>query len=323
MDEFELVAQYFSQGRVQAGVRTGIGDDGAVLEGVPGQDIVVVTDTLVAGVHFATEHSAGDIGHKALAVNLSDIAAMGASAGWALLNLTLPRADTVWLENFSGALLELADRFAVALIGGDTTRGPLSISVTVGGWVPSGQALTRQGASTGEDIYISGTLGEAAAALALGLDCQQQLTLLEGELFHRLARPEPRVDLGIVLRTLATAAIDISDGLLADLGHVLAASGQLGASITAEALPLSPAACKLLGKEAALSHALTGGDDFELCFTAPPERRLAVATLARSSGLTLTCIGTVTPGGGVTVSQGGAPHVAVESGYRHHWQADG
>ncbi len=279
MDEFELVARYFDQPQAgRNGVTLGIGDDGAVLAHTPGTESVVVTDTLVCGTHFHKEHSAASIGHRALAVNLSDIAAMGASAEWATLNLTLPSFDESWVEQFAASLLALARRYDVALVGGDTTRGPLSVTMTVGG-------------RPGDSIYVSGLLGGAAAALERD-DMRSEDALLDA-----LWYPQPRLALGVALVGLAHSAIDISDGLLSDLGHILHASANLGADIDAARIPLYPQAERDFGHRRALELALGGGDDYELCFTVPTARRGSVSVLEEELALPLTCIGEVTPSG--------------------------
>ena len=314
MDEFELVARYFDHpeaGRNQ--VTLGIGDDGAVLAHTPGTESVVVTDTLVCGTHFHKEHPATSIGHRALAVNLSDIAAMGASAEWATLNLTLPSFDESWIEQFAGSLLALARRYGVALVGGDTTHGPLSVTMTVGGRVKTGAALRRNGAEPGDSIYVSGLLGGAAAAL------ERDDVGLDDPLLDALWYPQPRLALGASLVGLAHSAIDISDGLLSDLGHVLHASGNLGAEIDAGQIPLYPQAERDLGHRRALELALGGGDDYELCFTVPTAGRDSIGVLEEELALRLTCIGEVTPGGACHVRHNGRFLTELVPGYRHTW----
>ena len=314
MDEFELVARYFDHpeaGRNQ--VTLGIGDDGAVLAHTPGTESVVVTDTLVCGTHFHKEHPATSIGHRALAVNLSDIAAMGASAEWATLNLTLPSFDESWIEQFAGSLLALARRYGVALVGGDTTHGPLSVTMTVGGRVTTGAALRRNGAEPGDSIYVSGLLGGAAAAL------ERDDVGLDDPLLDALWYPQPRLALGASLVGLAHSAIDISDGLLSDLGHVLHASANLGAEIDAGRIPLYPQAERDLGHRRALELALGGGDDYELCFTVPAAGRDSISVLEEELALRLTCIGEVTPRGPCHVRHNGRFLTELVPGYRHTW----
>lgn len=294
--EFDLIAQYFTgltPGRDD--IRLGIGDDAALVSVPPGHDLVIATDTLVAGVHLPLDTDPAAIGHKALAVNLSDLAAMGADPAWALLALTLPEADEAWLAAFAEGFGRLARESGIALIGGDTTRGPLTVTVTVHGRVPEGQALTRSGAGPGDAIYVSGGLGAAAAALAL------RDAAADPDAFQacrsRLDYPEPRLALGRALRGLANAAIDISDGLLADLGHLCRASG-VGAEIDVDAVPRHSALTQLVTDDDAAWYdwPLAGGDDYELCFTVPDAALSRIAALAESTGVALTRIGAVTPG---------------------------
>lgn len=274
MAEFSLIDRIRQRAGSRPDVALGIGDDAALIDPPKGQQLVLAVDTLVEGVHFARGVPPSAIGWKALAVNLSDLAAMGAEPAVALLALTLPDDDSAFVDEFAAGFAALADTHRVALVGGDTTRGPLAASVTVMGYVPKGSALTRAGASAGDDLWITGTLGDAAGALALW---KSGLPMLRtGRLRDRLDRPTPRLGAGIALRGLATACIDISDGFLADLGHLLAMSG-LGADVEADALPASPALLEafpdpLLRRELQL----TGGDDYELCFSAPVARRETV-----------------------------------------------
>lgn len=274
MAEFSLIDRIRQRAGSRPDVALGIGDDAALIDPPKGQQLVLAVDTLVEGVHFARGVPPSAIGWKALAVNLSDLAAMGAEPALALLALTLPDDDSAFVDEFAAGFAALADTHRVALVGGDTTRGPLAASVTVMGYVPKGSALTRAGASAGDDLWITGTLGDAAGALALWTSGLPMLRT--GRLRDRLDRPTPRLGAGIALRGLATACIDISDGFLADLGHLLAMSG-LGADVEADALPASPALLEafpdpLLRRELQL----TGGDDYELCFSAPVARREAV-----------------------------------------------
>jgi thiamine-monophosphate kinase len=298
--EFELIRRYFAtQGVVRDDVVIGIGDDGAVLRVPAGKELVVSIDTLVSGVHFPESTPARAIGHKALAVNLSDMAAMAADPAWATLALTLPYVDDRWLAEFSAGFLELASRFNVQLVGGDVTRGPLSITVQVHGFTSEGAALRRDSARSGDLICVTGTLGDAALGLQL---MHGQLECGAGEeayLRARLERPEPRVLEALSLRGVASAAIDISDGLVADLGHILDASG-VGATLHIERLPQSAAyrACR----QAYISRCgpdwwdglvLGGGDDYELCFTIPADRREVLGTHSSETGCPYTCIGVV------------------------------
>ena len=297
MNEFELIGRYFRRPVRDPALVVGSGDDAAVVRPAPGCELALSVDMLVEGRHFLPATDAEALGHKTLAVNLSDLAAMGALPRWALLAGALPEVDEAWLAAFSRGFFALADRFDVALIGGDTTRGPRNLCVTIIGELPAGSALTRAGARPGEDIHVSGTLGDAALALA-ALQARAQLDAAAlAAIRGRLERPEPRVPLGLALRGVASAAIDLSDGLTGDLQHILEASG-VGAELRLDALPLSAAlSSRLAGGERALALqcALAGGDDYELCFTAPVAMRDAIATIARSLGLPLTRIGTITP----------------------------
>lgn len=292
MNEFELIHEYFARQPVsRPDVVLGIGDDAAVLEVPAGQQLVVSTDMLVSGVHFPAGTAARAVGHKALAVNLSDLAAMGADPAWFTLNLSLPEADPAWLSEFCAGLFALARAHNLALIGGDTTRGPLSLGIQIMGLVPKGMALTRAGARAGDRIYVTGTLGEGTLGLML---LQGRLSLPEE--FHRplithLEYPVPRVPAGQALRGIASACIDLSDGLIGDLGHILEAS-KLGARVQLAQLPLSP------GYDAAFEQvrwqpALAGGDDYELCFTVPPEREPALRQQASKLGISICVIGEI------------------------------
>jgi thiamine-monophosphate kinase len=265
----------------------GVGDDCALLRPDAGLELALTTDMLVEGTHFLPDAEARSLGHKALAVNLSDLAAMGAAPRWALLALALPAADAAWLEPFSAGFFALAERYGVELVGGDTTRAPLrTITVTAIGEVPAGVALFRAGARPGDDIWVSGELGGAALGLA-----RPQIAAAAA----RLHRPEPRVELGERLRGLAHAAIDISDGLTSDLGHILERS-QVGALVHYAQLPRASAFSTLQNQELEKSCVLSGGDDYELAFTAALERRTAIAALSAELGLPLTRIGTIQAG---------------------------
>lgn len=268
MNEFELIRRYFAALAPDGeGVSLGIGDDAALLEVPAAQQLVVSTDMLVAGRHFPEATAPNDIGWKSLAVNLSDLAAMGAEARWLTLALSLPQADPSWVEAFAQGLGALARASGVALVGGDTTRGPLTVTVTAMGLVPRGTALRRDGAQPGDRVCVTGTLGDAAAGLA-GAGTGAAASFLR----QRLDRPSPRLRWGQALRGIASAAIDLSDGLLSDLGHVADASG-VGAEIDAAALPASPALLSAV-PEATRRWPLqaSGGDDYELCLCVPPSR---------------------------------------------------
>jgi thiamine-monophosphate kinase len=281
-------------------VRVGIGDDAALLAMPAGQELAVAIDTLVEGVHFPSDTAAADVGWKALAVNLSDLAAMGAMPAWALLALTLPDADVAFIDGFAAGFAQLAQTFHVALVGGDTTRGPLTVSVAVHGFVPPGKALTRGGAQAGDVLLVTGTLGDAAGGLQLlqrnhGVENAEAAYLIE-----RLNRPTPRVAAGLALRERATACIDVSDGLLADLGHVCVSS-QVGADIEAGLLPCSSSLLHVFGETAAREFALSGGDDYELCFTVPAQHVASVQADLTKLGCGATRIGRIVEGEGIAV----------------------
>jgi thiamine-monophosphate kinase len=298
--EFSLIdriRQRTAQGRDD--VRMGIGDDAALLAVPVGQELAVAIDTLVEGVHFPRGTAAADIGWKALAVNLSDLAAMGATPAWALLALTLPNAEPAFIDELATGFVELAQLYRLALVGGDTTRGALTLSVAVHGFVPPGKALLRAGAQVGDAIFVTGTLGDAAAGLAL-VQQGDHGDSRSSYLIERLNRPTPRVAAGLALRGHAHACIDISDGLLADLGHICEAS-EVGAEIDVSLLPRSSALLDLFDDVAARDFALSGGDDYELCFTVPAQHVAVVqADLARL-GCGATRIGRIIEGSGVRV----------------------
>lgn len=313
--EFELIERIRRRAGGRDDVVLGIGDDAAVLRLPPGRLLVVATDTLNAGVHFPEATAPGDIGWKALAVNLSDLAAMGAMPAWCTLSLSLPKADTAWIDGFLDGFIALAGQHGVALVGGDTTRGPLSIGVTVHGFVQDGAVLRRDGARVGDDVWVSGTLGDAAGALALG-------TRAPDAFRERLDRPEPRVALGLALVGSASSAIDVSDGLLADLGHVCAASG-VGARIDLDLLPASAALREAFDAARRRVFQATGGDDYELCFTAAPEHRSKVAEAGRNSDTPLSRVGSIVAGEGVqALDADDRPWTSPRTGYLHFDDAD-
>ena len=317
LDEFGLIERIARRARARADIALGIGDDAALLQMPDGQQLAVTADTLNAGVHFPIETLPADIGWKALAVNLSDLAAMGATPAWCTLSLSLPQADAAWLDGFIEGFFTLADASGIALVGGDTTQGPLSVSITAMGAVPAAQALRRDGARAGDDVWVSGAPGEAAAALRLWQHAQLDVRAPADDvhiemLRQRLQRPVPRLQLGQALRGLAHAAVDVSDGLLADLHHIAERSG-VGAVVWADALPLLLALRATFGVEAARDCILRGGDDYELCFTAATERRDAVQALSSRLALPLTRIGKIVTGSGV-VCEGGAHGNAAFAG---------
>ncbi|MGB5247970.1 MAG: thiamine-phosphate kinase [Woeseia sp.] len=311
MHEFELIDHYFrrSGGR---GVVLGIGDDGAILDVPPGRQLIAVVDTLVEGVHFPPELDARDIGYRAVAVNLSDIAAMGGEPAWMTLALTLPEADTSWLAGFAEGLFIAAAEHDVALVGGDTTAGGETvISVQLLGHIASGQFLTRSGCRPGDSIYVSGTPGDAAAGLAL---LQQGNS--EHALAKRFCRPAARVQLGQAVANLASAAIDVSDGLCADLQRLLQASG-CGATIEQQRLPLSPALLDHCGDADAARLALTGGDDYELLLTVNAEQEAEFLQAARKCDVSVTRLGVAEIDMGLRVTRNGQPITMNLAGYRH------
>ncbi len=317
--EFALIDRYFAaHSRQRPDVALGIGDDGALLIPPPGQQLVVTVDTLIADVHFFANADPAGIGHKALAVNLSDLAAMGAIPAWATLALTLPKADEDWLGRFCRGLFALADRYDVQLIGGDTTHGPTTvITIQAMGFVPPGSALRREGAKPGDGIYVTGTPGDAGLALAVAYDKAAVVPEYASEVQIRLERPEPRLDQGLMLRGIASAAIDVSDGLAQDLGHILERSG-VGARLDVEDLPLSPALIASLEPDAALHTALTGGDDYELCFTVAPKYATQLARLTTLWNCRCTRIGMIESEPGLRlVRANGSPFSLDRLGYDH------
>lgn len=317
LSEFDIIARYFAGATPpRRDVRLGVGDDCALLAPPPDQLLAVSIDTLVEGRHFSPGVAPQALGHKCLAVNLSDLAAMGAEPAWATLALTLPAADEDWLRGFADGFAALAVRHGVQLVGGDTTRGPLSITVQVHGFVPDEAALRRAGARPGDLVYVSGTLGDAGLALL----ARQGLYVQAGALAYlndRLDRPTPRLDTGRALRGLASAAIDISDGLGADLGHICAASG-VGATLYLERLPLSPALRSYVEETGDWQLPLAAGDDYELCCTVPAARQGEIEALSARLEAPLTWIGTIERGRGVQiVPPDGAAPLDVPAGYDH------
>lgn len=311
--EFSLIDRIAARVTARADVLLGIGDDAALLQPRAGMQLAASCDVLNVGVHFAADDPPSAIGHKAAAVNLSDLAAMGAEPAWCLLGLSLPEADIDWLDGFLEGFLGLAAQHGMALVGGDTTCGPCSIAVTVQGWVPAGRALRRDGARVGDELWVSGTLGDAAAGLA-----RAGAGGAAAFLRARLQRPTPRIALGQRLHGLAHAAIDVSDGLLADLGHVLARSG-VGATIELDVLPASEALRESVRDPAQRRiFQCSGGDDYELLFSASPERSPALNALADELGLPLTRIGRIesVPGCRI-VDAAGQPVQMLQRGWQH------
>lgn len=296
MNEFDLIAQYFT--RSTPSVDLGIGDDAALVTVTPEHQLAISVDMLVAGRHFFADADPERLGHKCLAVNLSDMAAMGAKPTWFTLSLALPAMDEAWLAAFSRGMFALADQFGVELIGGDTTRGPLSISIQIAGEVPKGKALLRSGAQIDDDIWVSGLLGAAAAAVMH----RTQRTQLSAEIAQRcdlrLDLPQPRVELGLALRELANAALDLSDGLIGDLSHICEQSN-CAAEIYFNKIPQA-IELKELDSLLALEASLAGGDDYELCFTANAQNRAAILALGRLLNLPLSRVGKIIPRNGLT-----------------------
>ena len=318
MTEFELIQKYFSaQDLKLSNVNVGIGDDAAIITPPPQQQIILTTDTLVAGVHFLTSTQTDDIGYKALAVNLSDLAAMGATPAWVLLAVTLPEANEAWVKAFCDGFFSLANRYHVQLIGGDLTQGPLCLTVQALGYLPPGEALLRSNAKSGDLIYVTGTLGDAGLALQHLLHQFPLADEVKTPILTRLHRPEPRVSIGEKIRTIAHAAIDISDGLAADLSHLLQQS-QVGAIVNVDSLPFSKELLQTLSLEQAISLALSSGDDYELCFTIPKNQQAHLEQTLSTLNCRYTCIGRITTQPGLKLQfQNGTPYEGITKGYEH------
>lgn len=314
--EFELIRRHFT--RPAHHTDLAVGDDAALFSPRPGTQLAVSTDMLVAGTHFFPDAEPESLGWKALAVNVSDLAAMGAEPRWAVLALSLPAAEEAWLASFARGFLACADAWSIDLAGGDTTRGPLNLCVTIFGEVPAGRAITRHGARPGDDIWITGTPGHAALGLAHLRGEIALGTEMAGRCLAALHRPQPRVAFGLALRGVATAMLDVSDGLLGDLGHILESSC-CGALIETTSLPLAP--LHAAGADGGLARRclLAGGDDYELLFAAPATRRDAVEALGRQHALPLARIGTITttPGQLLLREADGGVHETSHSGYDH------
>ena len=320
MNEFELIERFFSRPPRSKSVALGVGDDAALLVPTSGCELVVSVDMLVEGRHFFAGADPERLGHKTLAVNLSDMAAMGATPRWALLAGALPESDAEWLGAFARGFYALAEAHDVELVGGDTTRGPRNLCVTILGEVPAGAALRRDGAHPGDDLYVSGMLGDAALAVAV----QGGRTTLPADALAaarlRLEMPQARIALGIALRQVASAAIDISDGLTGDLAHILERS-KVGAVVELAAVPRSKA---LAGKFGSAEHALAldcllaGGDDYELLFAAPPSSARRIAEISTQLSLPLTRIGSMTKQAGLVVmDERGVPLAALPHAFDH------
>jgi thiamine-monophosphate kinase len=313
--EFEIIARYFTRSSTDPDVVLGVGDDAAVL--AVGGHVAVTVDTLVAGVHFPEGTAPDLLGYRLLAVNLSDLAAMGVRPRWCTLALTLPSSDESWLEGFSRGLFELADRYGVSLVGGNLSRGPLTLTLQLMGDAEPASLLTRGGGHVGDDIYVTGTLGDSSAGLMLLLEhSAAPADSAAAALQSRFHRPVPRVGAGLALASLATAAIDVSDGLLADLKHICHASA-CGATIDVERVPLSAELLSLFPPQEALAHALGGGDDYELCFTAPPSRADEIEAALEAAATPVRRIGQLVAGQAVVCRRDGEPFTPTVRGYSH------
>jgi thiamine-monophosphate kinase len=312
--EFDIIRRFFTRPARSAAL--GVGDDCALLRPRPGATLAVTTDMLLVGRHFFPDADPEKLGHKALAVNLSDLAAMGADPLWALLAIAIPEADERWLAAFARGFFALAERHGVELVGGDTNRGPLTIAITAIGEVPNGLALRRDRASPGEDVWLSGATGEAALALAHLQGRAELAGPALGDCLARLHTPEPRVELGGRLRGIARSAIDVSDGVLADLGHIVEAS-RAGAEIWLAALPRAAAIAACRDERLATQCLLSGGDDYELAFTAAPQERANIQALSRELGLPLARVGRIVTGAGVRVLDAAGAEVAAVAGWDH------
>ena len=296
LSEFSIIERYFTSHSHRDDVLLGVGDDAALLQVPEGMQLVVSVDTLIAGRHFPVETHPKAIGYKTLAVSLSDLAAMGAEPAWATLSLAMPESDPDFVEAFAEGLFQLSQQFGVELVGGDTVRGPLVLTLQLQGLVPAGKALLRSGARPGDHIFVTGTLGDAGAGLAVcqGKVCCDQNA--SSALVERLEYPTPRVEEGKTLRDIASSAIDISDGLLADLGHILERSG-CGAELELERIPISSSLRRCFDKPREyLQLALSAGDDYELCFTVPEERLEALAKMSATWSVAPSYIGRIVTG---------------------------
>ena len=318
--EFEIIRQYFTSSVSNASrsdVTLGIGDDAAILQVPEQHELIQSVDTLVEGVHFPIETSPQDIAYKALAVNLSDMAAMGAEPAWFTLAISLPAVNEDWLKSFSESFSDIAKKYNIQLVGGDTTNGPFTISITMNGFVPSGKALMRKNAQIKDKVYVSGTIGDAALALA---EWQGQCLLSEESreyLKGRLNRPTPQIKLGLLLRDYATACIDISDGLIADLGHIIDSSG-VGAKVNFEDIPRSSEFnSNLTDDSLIIPLVLSGGDDYELCFTIPSSKQAEFESKVNEMGILVKCIGEIEPEKGVRCFLKNEEIELQTTGYNH------
>jgi thiamine-monophosphate kinase len=311
--EFDLIERIRRRAPGRTDVILGIGDDAAIVQVPAGKQLVIAADTINRGIHFPDNTAPADIGWKSLAVNLSDLASMGAEPAWCTLSLSLPTGDAAWVDSFLDGFLELAALHRIALIGGDTTRGPLSVSVTVHGFVEPGGALLRSGARDGDDVWVTGTLGEATAALTQW----QAGAIVDPLLRMRLDRPTPRLAVAARIAGIARACIDVSDGLLADLQHICNAS-RVGAEVELDALPALPELVAAFETQRRQAIQATGGDDYELCFTAPASARDEIATIAVQTDTPITRIGRIVPGHGTrALRSDGSEWIAPSPGFVH------
>jgi thiamine-monophosphate kinase len=317
MKEFELIRHFFTEQVVKRkDVLLGIGDDCAILTVPAQQNVVVTTDTLVAGVHFPDDTDPVAIGHKAVAVNLSDIAAMGAEPCWISIAITLPKVDKEWLKSFCDGVFELCEYYNVELIGGDTTQGPLSITITDQGGVPEGKCLLRTGAKAGDWLYVTGEIGDAALALK---HIKKEISVAQDykdKLREKLDLPKPRVLAGQAIREYASSAIDLSDGLISDLNHICQASN-VGANIVLDRLPLSTIMIDTLPFDEAISVALVGGDDYELLFTVSEDNKVGMETALANAGTKVTCIGQINTSKVISTTLNNQAVPIQASGFEH------
>jgi thiamine-monophosphate kinase len=322
LGEFELIRRFFARSPAavspRAGVAVGIGDDAAVLDLPAGTQLVAAVDTIVEGRHFLPGTHPRSVGHRALAVNLSDMAAMGATPAWATLALSMPGVQPDWLEGFAAGLLDLADAYQVALVGGNTTRGPLTVSVQILGHVPHGSALLRSGAQSGDLLAVTGSLGDAGAGLAYAKapPRKSEPEAAVQSLLARFEYPTPRVAMGVAARGIASAAMDLSDGLAGDLPKLAHASG-LGATVAVEKLPLSAALRAVADEAQAREWAMGAGEDYELLFSVAPPRYVALQAAAQRLNLTLTIIGEMRAAAGISWLLNGVEFVPRSSGFDH------
>jgi thiamine-monophosphate kinase len=316
MNEFDLIDRFFANQRVdRADVKLGIGDDAAVTSVDPGFDMVIASDSVFEGTHFPAGTAPQALGHRCLAVNLSDLAAMGAEPVWCTLALSLPSAEPAWLEAFAAGFFGLAEQFNVALVGGDTVRGPLAMTVTAHGRVSSGKYVRRSGAAAGQGIYLTGHPGDAGAGLQIMLG-QQAKSAASARLIRRFLYPEPRVVEGQSIAGLATAMIDISDGVHDDILKLLQSS-QVGAALEVERVPVSPDLLACFSPQESIELALTGGDDYELCFTVSPEKEAELATVAARSDCPVIRIGETRSEPGIDWIRDGRPYSVPDRAFRH------